>query len=299
MRRDHTANLVERKGRNAVQTSMRRWFSFIPFFLLAGLSAVAGTVTDSPEVKFPVALGGRPATADELARIRASLLQVARDQNHWAYTQTMVIKDDKGRVRETTVVRFDPSKPYPEQYTPLVIEGRPPTEKQLKEYRQKGEKRGQRLEQPEMPRESSNKWSLRDAVDISSATVVREDDQIVDYELPLRKLEDGPFPPEKFQVIARFDRAAGRVENVAVRLREPVRAKLVVKIKSGDATIDFTTVDPKFAPAMTAVHGDASGSILFVNVGADFALTRSDLKRVKPYGDRFGVEIGPTQALDF
>ncbi len=278
---------------------MRRWFFFFSFFLLAGFGAVAATVTDSPGTKFPVAPGGRAATAEELARVRTALLQVARDQSRWAYTETMVVKDDKGRVRDTTVVRFDPSKPYPEQYTPLVIEGRPPTERQLKEYRLKGEKRGQRLEQPDTPREHANKWSLRDAVDISSATVVREDDQAVEYELPLRKLEDGPFPPEKFQVIARFDRAAGKVESVAVRLREPVRAKLVLKIKSGDATIDFTTIDPRFAPAMTAVHGDAAGSILFVSVGADFALTRTDLKRVKPYGDRFGVEIGPTQALDF
>jgi len=278
---------------------MRRWFSFIPFFALAGLNVFAGTVTDSPGARFPVALGSRPATAEELARVRTALLQVARDQSRWAYTETRVVKDDKGRVREATVVRFDPSKPYPEQYTPLEIEGRPPSEKQLREYRRKGERRGQRLERAEGPQERSNKWSLRDAVDISSATIVREDDQAVDFELPLHKLENGPFPPEKFQVIARLDRSAGRVETVAVRLREPMRAKLVLKIKSGDATIAFTTVDPKFAPAMTAVHGDASASILFVNVGADFALTRSDLKRVKPYGDRFGVEIGPTQALDF
>ncbi len=139
-------------------------------------------------------------------------------------------------------------------------------------------------------------------VDISSATVVREDEQAVDYELPLRKLEDGPFPPEKFQVIARFDRAAAGAwwKTWRCGCAEPVRAKLVVKIKSGDATIDFTTVDPKFAPAMTAVHGDASGSILFVNVGADFALTRSDLKRGEALRrSQFGVEIGPTQALDF
>ncbi len=144
---------------------MRRWLSFIPFLLLAGLSAVAGNVTDSPEVKFPVALGGRPATADELARIRASLLQVAREQNHWAYTETMVIKDDKGRVRETTVVRFDPSKPYPEQYTPLVIEGRPPTEKTVEGIPAKGrEARPKARAKPELPREAlPNKWSLRDA----------------------------------------------------------------------------------------------------------------------------------------
>lgn len=292
---------MERNSRRAVQMGMRRLFTCISCLLVASLAfpAAAATVTDGPVATVASTVGSRPASPEELAQLKDALLKVARDQSRWAYTETMVVKDDKGRIKEARVVRFDPSKPYAEQYTPLEIGGQPPTEKELKEYRQKGEKRGERLERAEVSTGGNKRPTLSEAVDLSHALVVREDERAVDYELPLRKLDGGPFPPEKFQVIARFDRTEGRVQTVAVRLREPVRAKLVVKINSGDATIDFTTVDPKFAPAMTAVHGDASGSILFINVGANFALTRTDLKRVKPYGDRFGVEIGPTRALDF
>jgi hypothetical protein len=228
-----------------------------------------------------------------------ALKKVAVDQNRWAYTETSVQKDDKGKIKRETVVRVDPSRPYAEQFTLVSINGKPPTERQLKEYRRKGEKLGEAAERSErgIPNNSKRQPTVGEIVDLDRAVVTNEDGNVVTYDIPLRA--NDRFPADKFQVVARVNKERQAIENVSVKLREPMRAKLIVKVKSGDATVDFTPVDPKFAPVVSSVQGEASVSILFVNVGGTYDLKRTDFKRVKPYGDRFGVQIGPTQVLDF
>ena len=54
---------------------------------------------------------------------------------------------------------------------------------------------------------------------------------------------------------------------------------LIVKLKSGEADLDFTTIDPRYAPQITGLHADGEGSILFVRVGGNYTSTRGDFKR--------------------
>jgi hypothetical protein len=232
-----------------------------------------------------------------------ALVKVSQDLNHWAYTETDVQKDEKGRTKKETKVRFDPSKPYAEQYTPLLIDGKEPTDREIKEYRRKGDRLGTEADREErgLPAASSSrkKQKVSDLVDLNQAVVLEENETTVLYEAPLRKDNNERFPPEKFQLLARVNKASRALENVSVRLRGPLRAKLVVSVKSGDASVNFTSVDPKFAPVMCSIQGEAAISIMFVNVGGSYDLKRTDFQRVKPYGDRFGVQIGPAKALDF
>ena len=67
----------------------------------------------------------------------------------------------------------------------------------------------------------------------------------------------------------------------------------------GKISLGFTVVEPKFPAQLTSIVGRGSGSILFVPVGRGYDLKREDFKRVKPYQERFGVQIGPLKALDF
>jgi hypothetical protein len=97
--------------------AMRLFISLILLGLAAGLRAVEPS---------------RPATSEEVVLFKEAIKNTTQDTEHWAYTETTVFKSTKGKVREETVVRFDPSKPWPEQYTPLKIEGQPPTARQLK-----------------------------------------------------------------------------------------------------------------------------------------------------------------------
>ena len=52
-------------------------------------------------------------------------------------------------------------------------------------------------------------------------------------------------------------------------------------------------------PALAGISGDADWSILFFSGGASMDLKRTDLRRVKPYAERFEVKIGTIKAIDF
>ena len=264
---------------------------------------------------FLAAFAGRAAaqeipTADDATGVPPLLLdaltKVAQDFDRWAYTETRRITDNKGVTRSETVVRFDPSKPYAEQYQLLKIDGKAPTERQLKDYRRRGEKRGERFAKEEaegktpgsqMPRFGMNGGSA--SIDLHHATIAEENAQSVTYEVPLHNDTTATIPVEKFQLMARVGKQSRAFENVGLHVRSGFRVKLIVKVTSGGANLDFGVADPKFAPVPLRLTGDASATVMFVKLGANFEIERTDLKRVKPYSERFGVKIGPLKALDF
>ncbi|MBS0662631.1 MAG: hypothetical protein JSR48_05160 [Verrucomicrobia bacterium] len=235
-----------------------------------------------------------------------ALAKLAQNFDRWAFTETLQVMDDKGRKKHEAIVRFDPSKPYAEQFHPLSINGKPPTERQLKEYRKRGEKRGDKLLKEEaegktpaseVPRFNINGGSA--SIDLGRATVVAEDEHTVTYEVPLKNDDRATIPVERFQLLGRVNRSTHAFENVSLRLKAAIRMKLIVKIKSGEASVDFGPVDATHAPVVKSVTGEAAASVLFLKFGGTVDVKRGDFKRVKPYGERFGVKIGPLKALDF
>jgi hypothetical protein len=240
------------------------------------------------------------AARAEVPRLLQDALQkLAQDTDRWAFTQTLIEKDDKGKVKQQTVVRFDPSQPYPQQYRPLKVDGKEPNDSSLRKYRKLGERRGERIEREERDGPDPKRKTVGELMDLDHATVAEENTESVTYAVPLRREGNNRFPPEKFLVTARVSKERGAFENVAVKLRAPIREKLVLNIKSGEGSIDFTPVDPKYSPQMTTVRGGGAGSIFFVPIGRNYELKREDFKRVKPFGDRFEVKIGPLKAIDF
>lgn len=249
----------------------------------------------------PIAHGAAPAatprmaTAAELTLLQESLEKTARDIPHWACTQTMVLRDEKGKVKSEAVVRYDPSKPYPEQWTPLKVDGQPPTEKDRRKYLRWGERARRRDEDPK----NDTRPTLGEVMNAAEARVAAETAEQVTFEIPLRKDRNNRFPPEKFMVLARLNRKSGALENIAVQLRAAFRTKLVLKVKSGEGTLNFAPVEPNRPPTLVDLSGDASASIFFVSVGGEYELKRADFSYVRPYYDRFEVQIGPLKAIDF
>jgi hypothetical protein len=248
-----------------------------------------------PLVWFAVPLAGAdlPAVATAVgqdattALLREAIKKSGVDAERWAYTQTVVNRDREGKVKEETVVRFDPSQPFERQWMPLKIDGRAPTERQLRQQLQDHEKR------------RKNRCALGELLDPAKASVVEETATTVTYEVPLIRNGNQQLPPEKFRVTARVNKECQALENVAVRLREAFRMALVVKLKSGEAEMDFASVDPQYAPPITALHVDGEGSVLFFKVGGAYSATRTDFKRVTPYSERFKVKLAPLKFLDF
>ena len=92
---------------------MRRFFAVVLTFATVVASAFAAEAVP------------RAASTAEIALLKDAMKGSAQDTEHWAYTETTRIQDKKGKKFEETIVRFDPSKPYAEQYTPLKIDGKP------------------------------------------------------------------------------------------------------------------------------------------------------------------------------
>ena len=271
---------------------MRLFISLILIGLAAGLRA------EDP---------ARPATPEEVVLFKEAVKNTTQDTEHWAYTETTVMKSTKGKVREETVVRFDPSKPWPEQYTPLKIEGKPPTDRQLKKYRERGEKRGERLVRaaepvdattPDKPAAVKPDKGKKVTLDLDNPRVLKDEGDRLVYEAAL-KATAKDIPVDKFEVRVVVGKAARQVEHISLRLRGSFRVKLVAKVKAGEASADFAVVDPKYGPVMTAATGSFGASLLFVPVSGIFTNTRTEWERVKPYNDRLKVKLGPLEVLDF
>lgn len=225
--------------------------------------------------------------AETPALLQAAINHYAIDAERWAYTQTVITKDRQGRIEEELVVRNDPSQPFDVQWTPVKIDGKVPTERQVEKYRKDHDRR------------RKSRRALGELLDLERAVVVGETATAVTYEIPLLKNGNQRLPPEKFRVTARVNRERQAFETVGVRLREAMRMKWVLKLKSGEADMDFSVIDPAFAPPISALRADGAGSVLFVKVGASYSATRTDFKRVIPYSERFSVKLAPLQFLDY
>lgn len=266
-------------------------FQRLLFSAFLGLATLAAAAT-APAAK------PRPATPDEATTLVTALEKTAADLGRWAYTESRVMRDDKGKVKSQSVIRYDPSKPYAEQWTPISINGKPPTPKEIERHKKRGDAARKRDERAEKG-QTDERRSLGEVIEPTQAKIVSETPTHTVFEIPLRKDRNERFPPEKFEVLARVRRDNTTLERVEVKLRDSFRAKLVVKIKSGDAELEFTTIDPKYPPTLTAVRGDAQASVLFVSIGGELDVKRTELKHVKPFAERFDVQIGTVKALDF
>ena len=120
-----------------------------PARLPAAESEPVPAVAADPDAP-PLPPGARRATWGEVAIINDSLYKVAESLSRWAYTEHRVVRDGKGRVKSEQVIRFDPSKPFPEQWTPVQINGKPPSSRDESKYRRRGEE-----SDPERPVTSS------------------------------------------------------------------------------------------------------------------------------------------------
>jgi hypothetical protein len=267
--------------------TMRRFL-----FACLGLMAAASQAATDP----------RPATPEEIALFKQAMANSAQDTEHWAYTETRILRDKKGKVRDELVVRFDPSRPYEEQYTPIRIDGKEPSEKQKKKYRKQGEDRKRKREKRAAAAKSEGpQFHLDDAkakLGIDQPLVVADEAGRITFEVPLIS-EEKDIPVEKFEILVHVRKEKPLVERAVFRLRESFRLTLVAKIRSGEASVDFTEIDPQFAPVVTNISGNFGVSLLFIPFDGTVTNTRADLKRVKAFDERFSVRLGPLEMLDF
>ena len=280
---------------------MHRLLTFFVFLLPLALPVGGAPAEPAGRVDAVSRSKARSATAEELVLLSESLHKVADDYWRWAYTEHRVMRDDKGRVKSDVLLRYDPSKPYAEQWTPISINGKEPSERDRTKYRRLGERQApDQLARADGPDpDQRRRRSLGELIEVDRSSIADETATHLIFDVALMKFGNERFPPEKFQVFARVRKEDRALETISVRLRDSFRAKLLIKVKSGEGTLEFSPVDPKHPPTLVAVSGDARASILFVNIGGALALSRTDHRHVKPYDERFNVQIGTLKAIDF
>lgn len=259
--------------------------------------------------------------------INDALEAVLEHQGRWAYTETQIGVGKDGKPTEPSVHRIDPSKPYAEQYTPILVKGKPATDKDRKKAAKRGEqiaKRrlegrtaedgGQQTEDGGQQAEDGGRKAGGRRVDevnlsvqgrkvkpqIDQARVVAEDEATVTLLVPLLPAGERDRILDKFELTSRINKASRQFESVMITQQAPLRVKLVAKVSDLRLQIDFSTPDPKY-PAF-ATKMSASGSFaLFWGRDRDFAVesVRTDLQRVTPYDERFQVRVGEARTIEF
>jgi hypothetical protein len=236
-----------------------------------------------------LALAG-PTRAEMPALLQDAMQKLRAEKGRWAYTETSVTRDSRGRVQKETVVRHDPSLPYAEQSRMLKINGREPTKLEARRHREAAEKS-----------RNSKRVTMDDQVDLDHVTVAEETPTSVTYDIPLRNIEGARFPAnqaDRFRVTITVNRERRVLEHVAVQLRQPLyRGPLKLSALALDLT--FATVDPKYGPVLLGGRGTGTGGILFLKTDVSNERTCTDFQHVTPYDERFGVKIGKLKVLDF
>lgn len=270
---------------------MRRFF----FACLGVLAVIHGFAAE--------AAAPRPATPEEIALLKEAMANSKQDTEHWAYTESTRIEGKKGTMlQEETIVRFDPSKPYEEQFTPIKVEGKAPTAKDFKRYRKQGEDRHKTLQKKlAEPDARDTRFVINDksaSLDADHALVLEDAAGWMSFEIPLiaRRRE---LPVEKFQIMARVNKQTRLLEQAGLRVRAAFRMGLVAKIKQGEARMDFTVIDPEFGPMITHMYGDFGASFMLIPLKGTFTNQRTEWKRVKAFDERFNVKMAPLQMLGF
>ena len=215
---------------------------------------------------------------------------IAEDE-HWAYTRvTRSLSRDGTPSSSVTIEQFDPSRPYDRQWTLVTLNGHAPSRSDVASWQtakvRMTKARGER--------------TLGDILDLDHARVLTETSVSVAYAVPILPDASKRFPADKFQVIMTVDKVHAVLTAFSVQQREKFRVAGVASVDSVQVDGRLASVDGRFAPVLVWARGNGRGhlfGLIPVSVGREFSY--GDFRRVKPFRERFGVQIGEIKALDF
>jgi hypothetical protein len=219
-----------------------------------------------------------------------AIRKLQADEDHWAYTQTTQEYDRDEKDKEgVTVERYDPSLPEDQQWTLRQYKGREPTDREVRSWEKRKRKELKRREEK----------TLGEVMDFERAHAVSENSQAVIFEIPLLPGASKRLPSEKFVVQMTVDPVRQTLQAFDLKTLGSFRTLGVAKIENIHISASFQIVDEQYAPQPARIEAQGTGKILFFRVGGSATVTWSDFKRVKPYRDRFEVQIGELKAFGF
>ena len=230
------------------------------------------------------------ARAEMPALLDQAIRKWVADEDHWAYTQRIHFRNGLSGSVKNRVERFDPSLPIDEQWTLLMIDGRTPTEGDIRSWKRQKLREMQRRERP-----------LSDYFELDRATVAEETAEVVRYDVPLRTARYRRVPLDKLAVSITVNKKSAGLVSLVAGLKESFRVGMgFAKVTDADLEIRFKTIDPQYAPQPEFIRATGSGRVVFLfKVGADADVDWSEFRRVVPFKARYDVQIGELRALGF
>lgn len=224
----------------------------------------------------------------------AAVQKLIADIDRWAYTQEVREFDKNGEAEPgPTRERYDPSKPESEQRTLRLYRGRIPTASDIQSWKRQKSREARRRERP-----------LGEIIDFERAVLGEEGDGAWIYRVPIKPGASRRLPEDKFYVLMQVDKIRHELTRVTVRTTESFRlsgvAGLAAKVDQVEIDAHFAVIDEQYAAQPAQISASGSGRIAWVfRVGGRAEVAWTEMERVKPYRDRFDVQIGDVKALDF
>jgi hypothetical protein len=223
--------------------------------------------------------------------LNEAIQKLIHDEDHWAFTQKTQKFDKIGKPNGgPTIERYDPSMPFDQQWELLQWDGHPPSAGELASWRR------------HKAREAKHhgEKGLGELLDLEHATLLSTAADRDTFLVPLFKNATKRFPADKVEVLMNVDLAQHALTSFSLRPTGPFRIAGLFRVDSGEAEGRLEVIQPKYAPALVWVKGAGSGKLLGIfRMGMGFEVHYSEIHRVRPFNDRFDVQIGDVKALNF
>ena len=229
---------------------------------------------------FLLGLGAAGAGAAGSPLLNRVVGQWLAEGNHWAFTvRVREFGDDE--VKEERVERYDPSKPGPERWELVTVDGSAPTEARRLAWL-KAKARRHRAAPP----------SLADYFDLEHASVAGVTPVAIRYLLPLRSNRNWLLPVDRVALTVTVNRTTHAIEEVQAGIAEPYH------VAFGLARIIEVDFDVKMNPSRQrgAAPGPATSQpqglahVTITRLGERIEYTWSDFRRVTPSPDVVAAE---------
>jgi hypothetical protein len=236
-------------------------------------------------------LGAAAARAEVPAPLGDAIQKLIHDEDHWAFTQKTQRFDKMGKPAGGPIVEhYDPSLPFDQQWELLQYSGHAPTPGELASWR--------RHKNTEMKHHGEK--GLGELLDLDHAKLLTAGPGQDTYLVPLVKNATRRFPADKVEVLMNVDPAKHTLCSFEARPKGPFRIAGFFKVDSAEAEGRLEVIQSKYAPALVWIKGSGSGKLFgLFRMGIGIEVNYSDIKRVRPFNDRFDVKIGDIKALNF
>jgi len=221
------------------------------------------------QLSFILGLLAASARADSPPLLDAAIGNWTTTQSEWSFTRKTRSLNDKGRVKEERIEHYNPALSDDQRWQLVEINGRPPTEAELKAENKKNRK----------PRKYGS-GSPGDFLDLAHATVRERSPVAVTFEVPVRTAVRGLAQSGKLVVLITVNRKTQTIERLSAQLLGPMRIALGLA-KLTDVDLDLS-VQPDEQQAK-AEGNEASGTarVTLSAFGERMEYEWSELKRIE------------------